>query len=560
MLLDLLHRGLRRSVENPAVPLSQAADLWDDDGLDSGAGVRVTKKKLLTHSAVYRGVNLISGDVGKLPLVVYRNQSGGGKEKDRGHGAYRLLRRRPTPAFRITPLIFRQTVTAHAILHGNGYAYVMRSGSGAPIELLPLNPCSTKPVRVNGELWYVTTFDFRGETMERKLPPDDVLHIKGLGYDGLSGYSLIHMMAVSVGHALAAREYGARFFKNSARPSVILEHPGTLKEEGKRNLADTWNKLHAGIDNAHKTAVLEEGLKANVIGMSAKDSQLLDTLKFSIIDAANWLGLPPHKLGHDARSSYNSLEQENRSYLVDALDRWLVAWEQECEQKLLTEAEQLEESHCIEFLRAAMEAADKKTEVEALAVQINNSMLTPDEARRIMNRPAYPNGIGSMPRMPANHELVTEFSKVDPAPPPAEEEGLTDEEKQEQEDEEKKKKEQEAESSARQRQAIAAIVRDTVGRMVRRLGVHTEKLGRSIRDVTGPTLAERLLAENREVLVAALGPVIDLAGVRGGDHGDLAERLCRAVADVGSDFPGKAEGIIAQFAEELLARIEKRSP
>jgi HK97 family phage portal protein len=346
-------RSIARSLENPSTPLSDPDDwLYDAlGGTPSDSGVRVTTETALTYSPFWRGVNLISRDVAKLGLHVYK-RVGNGKERATDHPAYKLLRYKPNAE--MTAFHFKQTLTAHAICETGGYAYIFRRGDATPEEIIQLDPRKTYPVRQNGRLLYVT--EVGGEL--RKLLAQDVLHIKGLSPDGITGYRMIGKAKNSLGLGMAAESYATRYFKNNAEPSVVIEHPGKMTAEAVARLRKQWNEMHQGLDNSHKTAVLEEGMKANPFSKGARESQLIETRQFSIREAANWLNVPPHKLGDTTRTAFASLEQENQSYLDDALDPWLVAWEEECRDKLLTEKEKTDDTHVVEFMRQALLRAD----------------------------------------------------------------------------------------------------------------------------------------------------------------------------------------------------------
>ncbi len=361
-MFNYLFGGLRRGLENPSTPLSDPDDwAWDMQGAgkSSHSGVRVNRKTALNSSHIFRGVSLISTAVAKLPFIVHE-RDGDGKRDAKTHPAYRLLKYKANDEQ--TAYVFKMTLQAHAILMGGGFAYIVRNGDGSPRELIPLLPDATWPIRVNGVLRYVTTIktDIPGDTRSEmiKLKAEDVFHLHGLGWDGMTGYSLIKLAADSIGLSLASERYAARYFKNSARPSVVIEVPSTMKEPAFKRLKDSWQALHSGIENAHKVAILENGAKVNPFSINARDSQLIDSRKFDIVSAANWLGLPVHKLGGEGRTSYNSLEQENQSFLDDALDSWLVNWEQEAREKLATEEQKRTDSHVFEYRRQALVRGD----------------------------------------------------------------------------------------------------------------------------------------------------------------------------------------------------------
>lgn len=403
------------SLENPAVPLSaitQGDEIYEalmGEATVTASKVRVTRNKALGYSAIWRGVNLISGDVGRLPFWVYRRNKPG-KEADNGHGSVRVLRR---PNDFMTPFTFRQTLQAHALLDGNGYAYIVRDRDGRPTELIPLNPDAgvTFPARINGTLLYVTHID--GEP--QVLPAADVLHIKGLGSDGMAGYSVIRILAETIGGALAARDYGARYFANDGRPGVVIEVPAGMSEQAVKTLRDSWERRHTGLRNAHRVALLRDGCRLSTYTANAKDAQLLENRDFDAREIANVLGVPPHKLGDASRTAYNSLESENQSYHDDTLDRWLIAWEQEWDAKLLTEGEKESDSHTFEFSRQALLRTNLSARGSYYLQAITNGWLSPDEVRGFENLNPIPGGGGATYYRPAN-VFPMESQTNDPAP------------------------------------------------------------------------------------------------------------------------------------------------
>lgn len=403
------------SAENPAVPLSSIADgdeIFDAlTGGKSSSGVRVNRKRALGYSAVWRAVNLISGDVGRLPIHVYR-RNGAGKEIDTRHAAHRLLRRKPNPF--MTAFVFRRTLQAHALTEGNGYAYIRRDSTARPDELLILNPDNTWPVRVGGELWYVTRApSLKSAKLETlKLPATDVIHIRGLGFDGLCGYPVLRILRDTIGKAVAARDYGARYFANSARPGLALEVPAGMKEAAIKNLRESWELLHKGVDNAHRVGILRDGVRLSVYDTNAKNAQLIENLNFDSREIANVFGVPAHKLGDPSRTAYNSLESENQSYLDDTLDGWLTVHEEEYWDKLLTEDEKLFETHEILFARGQLARVNLSARGAYYSAAVNAGWLSRDEVRAAENMNPIPGGKGAVYTLPVNVAAA-------PAPTPA---------------------------------------------------------------------------------------------------------------------------------------------
>ena len=391
-----------KGLERP--PVNWADDRWYTSSSE------MTLDAALAYSAVWRAYNLISEGVAKLPLNEYKRVSGG-KEKDLSNPTFNLLRYEPSPNY--TSKIFWQTLVGHRLLKGAGYAYIFRDKRGAPTEFLILNPDNTMPVMVDGRLWFTTKIN--DEYL--KLDQYNVLHVPGLGWDGLNSYSVLEYANESFSQGINAQKYGSKFFKNSARPSVVLQHPNKFTDESAvKRLKDQWNGLYQGIDNLHKTAVLEEGVTVKELSLSAQDAQLIESQKFSLIDIANWFNLPPHKLGDSSRTAYNSLEQENMAYLNEALDPILITIELECRKKLLTERQKETNSHLIEFNRAALLRADLKTRGEYYSKALGGApWMVINEARSIENM----NSAGSEYDeiiLPSNNFGTTE---EEPEPEPA---------------------------------------------------------------------------------------------------------------------------------------------
>ena len=363
----------------------------------SSSGVRVNRIKALNLAEVWRAVSLISSDVARIPLEVLR-RSGAGKEVMKEHPAWGLLRKRPHPFYNY--FTWKQTAAAHVLMHGNHYSLIDRNLRGDPVALLILDPQHTWWEVIGGELWYNTYIPDTQQLF--RVDPSRIVHFMNLSYDGRAGYSVLSLAADSFGFGLAARDFGARFFSNGARPSIILKHPGKLSETAKSNLRESWERLYSGTQNAHRTAVVEEGMEAQTIGQNAEESQLLESREFTVREIANWFCVPPHKLGDPTKTSYNSLEQENEAYLNESLDSRLVMMEAELESKLLTQAEQNSDDFRIEFNRDAIVRIDLRTRTEVQTILSNNGMLNLDEVRSQNNMPPLPDGLGQHFRIPAN--------------------------------------------------------------------------------------------------------------------------------------------------------------
>ncbi len=370
------------SPENPANDLGDAAT-WEDifGGAESEAGVSVNLNTTATVSAIWRGVNLIANTVAKLPLsVVDENLL-----PIPSHFANRLINRRAAP--HLSAFHFQQTMTAIAILKGNAYAWIRRVG-GVPVELLPLDPDSTYPVRRDGVLWYVTTV--AGQL--RVMFPSETLHIHGLGFDGLVGRGIISLASDDIGTEVAHRKHDARYFQNPT-PPFTLEAPETLSDVAYSRLKADFDKIKPGLKGAHRPAILEEGLKANPLTLKPSDLQAIEQKKFRLIAFANWLCLAPHKLGAEGKSAYASLEQENQATRDETFDPWLVTWEDELAYKLLSTDDFESGKRTIAYDRDSLDRVNSEAKAKFLQVALAGApVMMLNEARRKIGLPPVPGG------------------------------------------------------------------------------------------------------------------------------------------------------------------------
>ena len=242
----------------------------------STSGKPVNERSAMQMTAVYSCVRILAEAVAGLPLHLYKYTDSGGKAKATDHPLYLLLHDEPNPE--MSSFVFRETLMTHLLLWGNAYAQIIRNGKGEVVALYPLMPNKMTVDRdSNGQLYY--TYQRSNEeahTMEGssvKLKPSDVLHIPGLGFDGLVGYSPIAMAKNAIGMAIACEEFGAKFFANGAAPSGVLEHPGTIKDPSR--VRDAWQSQFGGSSNSGKVAVLEEGMKYTPISISPEQAQFL---------------------------------------------------------------------------------------------------------------------------------------------------------------------------------------------------------------------------------------------------------------------------------------------
>ena len=306
----------------------------------STSGKCVNERSAMQMTAVYSCVRILAEAVAGLPLHLYRYKEDGSKEKALSHPLYLLLHDEPNPE--MSSFVFRETLMTHLLLWGNAYAQIIRNGRGEVIALYPLMPDRMAVDRdVNGQLYYEYTTSTDGAPTVKgsivRLKPSDVLHIPGLGFDGLVGYSPIAMAKNAIGLAIATEEYGSKFFANGAQPSGVLEHPETIKDP--QRVRDSWMSQFGGSANSNKIAVLEEGLKYTPISISPEQAQFLETRKFQINEIARIFRVPPHMVGDLEKSSFSNIEQQSLEFVKYTLEPWLVRWEQSIQRTLFSSDE-----------------------------------------------------------------------------------------------------------------------------------------------------------------------------------------------------------------------------
>ena len=306
----------------------------------STSGQTVNDRTAMQVTAVYACVRILAEAIAGLPLNVYQYRPDGSKEKLYSHSLYHLLHDEPNPE--MTSFIFRETMMSHLLLHGNAYAQIIRNGRGEVVALYPLLPNKMDVSRDNsGRLYYTYTRNSDEPNGRQKfeqvvLPREDVLHIPGLGFDGLIGYSPIAMAKNAIGIAIATEEYGATFFANGATPGGILEHPGIVKDP--ERLRQSWKAQFSGKNN-HSVAVLEEGMTFKQMAIPPNEAQFLETRKFQINEIARIFRVPPHMVGDLEKSSFSNIEQQSLDFVMYTLNPWIVRWEQAMQQSLLLPSE-----------------------------------------------------------------------------------------------------------------------------------------------------------------------------------------------------------------------------
>ena len=379
--------GLFRSRDAPQNRTSGSGYAFYFGGTTSGKAV--TERSAMQMTAVYSCVRILAEAVAGLPLHLYRYKEDGGKEKAIDHPLYLLLHDEPNPE--MSSFVFRETLMTHLLLWGNAYAQIIRNGKGEVVALYPLMPNKMSVDRdASGQLVYqYNRSNDEAPTMSGStvtLRPSDVLHIPGLGFDGLVGYSPIAMAKNAIGMAIACEEYGAKFFANGAAPGGVLEHPGTIKDPAR--VRESWQSTFGGSGNANKIAVLEEGMKYTPIGISPEQAQFLETRKFQINEIARIFRVPPHMVGDLEKSSFSNIEQQSLEFVKYTLDPWVMRWEQSIQRSLFSAGEK--KQYFVKFNLEGLLRGDYASRMSGYATARQNGWMSANDIRELENLDRIP--------------------------------------------------------------------------------------------------------------------------------------------------------------------------
>ena len=358
----------------------------------STSGKKVNERSAMQMTAVYACVRILSESIASLPVHLYQYESEGNKAKAVKHPLYRILHDEPNPE--MTSFVFRETLMTHLLLWGNAYAQIIRNGKGEVIGLYPLMPNRmTVDRNAFGKICYRYQMQdsdaHTGKSGNVTLKPSDVLHIPGLGFDGLVGYSPIAMAKNAIGLSIATEEYGARFFANGATPGGILEFPGTVKNP--ESIRESWNKGFSG-NNAHKVAILEEGMKYTPISISPEQAQFLETRKFQIDEIARIFRVPPHMVGDLEKSSFSNIEQQSLEFVKYTLEPWIIRWEQSLNRALLSETEKPD--YFVKFNVDGLLRGDYQSRMNGYAIARQNGWMSANDIRSLEQLDLIPDELG----------------------------------------------------------------------------------------------------------------------------------------------------------------------
>jgi len=347
----------------------------------SGSGKSVNARTAIQVSTVYACVRVIAETIASLPLHVYE-ETEKGAIKATDHPLYRILHDEPNSE--MTSFVWRETMLTHLLLYGNSYSQIIRNGRGHILGLYPLLPDRMEVDRDSaGTLTYTYT---TAEGSTHRLRPEDVLHIPGLGFDGVMGYSPIALERNAIGLGIAAEEYGSKFFAHGATPSGVLTHPNTVKDPAR--LRESWNKAYGGSANSGKVAILEENMTFTRISMPNNEAQFLETRKFQVAEICRIYRVPPHLVADLEHATFSNIENQNISFAVHTIRPWLVRIEQSIGRQLFPEKEK--GIFYVQFNMDGLMRGDYKSRMEGYAIARQNGWMSTNDIRALENMNPVP--------------------------------------------------------------------------------------------------------------------------------------------------------------------------
>ena len=352
----------------------------------SATGITVTPESALRCAPVIAAVRVIAEGVAALPLILYQRDDDGAKSRAKDHPLWPILHDQPNQWQ--TSFEFRETMTAHLMIWGNAYAFINRV-EGRVRELLPIHPSKVESVEQKPDFKIV--YKIKQDDGEAKeFSRDKIFHLRGLSIDGFSGLKTVELSKEAIGLALAMEKHGAKLFANGARLGGLLKHPGKISKEAADRLAASFNEAFSGVDNSHKTALLEEDMDWTQISMSSDDAQFNESRQQQVTEIARALRVPPHMIADLSRATFSNIEHQSLEYVKYILMPWLRRWEQAITRDLLPPDDR--ENFFAEFLIEGLLRGDSKARAEFYASAIQNGWMSPNEARANENMNARDGG------------------------------------------------------------------------------------------------------------------------------------------------------------------------
>lgn len=368
-------------VKRPKAAITSSYELakhLSRQGYDTASGAVVSPDAAMQVPEVYAAVRVISETIAQVPLILYR-RTATGRERAEDHWLYTLLRDQPN-AWQ-TAFEFRETLAAHQVLCGGAFAIktVVRDEIR---ELVPVAPdrVTVKQLEPSKKLIFEVARDGDAPLV---VPEERMFHLPGISWNSLTGIAPFWYQRETIGLSMQLRQFAARFFKNGAALRLVLSHPTTMSDEAYKRLKESFDDEFAGASNAHKSMLVEEGVKAEKVSTSAEDAQLLESRRYSKNEVATWNRLQPHLLGDMERATHSNIEQQSLEFIIYTMAAHFARWEQRVRMQLIPEAER--KTLYAEFLLDSLLRGDTMTRFQAYQLAVANGWMTRNEVRQREN-------------------------------------------------------------------------------------------------------------------------------------------------------------------------------
>lgn len=400
---------------------SQNMPAWTLNGFNARAttaGEAVSVESARSLPVYWSCIRNVAEDCAKLPLITYKRREDRGKDRAYTHPLYSVLHDAPNDE--VSSMAFRETMTQHMLSWGNAYAEIERTSGGVPVALWMIHPSRMEVGRdKGGDLVYIIHNNDMSVTTFRS---DDILHLHGVGDDGVSGMSVIQYQAESLGLTLAAQKFGSAFFGNGTYVSGVLKTDQTLSDAAYRRLQESWIAPRTGAANAAKPAVLEQGMDWMSMAIPPDQAQFLETRRFQIEEICRWFRMPPSKVqDRDRAQGWSTLEVLNTDYVIDTLMPWFIRWEQELQRKLFGIGSEFFAEHLVNGLLRG----DQKSRSEFYSKQLQNGAMSPNDIREAENQ--NPVEGGDQYFVPMNIVPLDQAGQVIQQDPPSAQDDIRDE-------------------------------------------------------------------------------------------------------------------------------------
>ena len=402
-----------KQASNLASPAQWLIEMFNPN---STSGVTVTEEKAMEHTAVYAAVRIIAETIASLPLHVYTEQDGE-RKKAKDNYLYKILKRKPNNL--MTSFTWREVMLAHLLLWGNHYSKLDLSNDGKIKAIWPLMPGQMQVKKRDDRIYYKYS---PADASPQMFEQNEIMHIPGLGFNGIVGKSVIKMARESVGLGLAAEEFGSRFFSQGAQPGGIVEYPGKLSDDAYDRYKKDMRDQYSGLSKSHKLMVLEEGLKYHQTGIPPDDAQFLETRRFQVEEIARIFRVPPHMLADLDRATFSNIEQQSINFVVNTIRPWLVRIEQVLNDSLLSDRNN---KNYIKFVVEGLLRGDAESRASFYNQMFNIGAMSINEIRDKEELNPIDNGdqsfvpLNMLPLSSAAQEMVEE-DEPEPEPEPEE--------------------------------------------------------------------------------------------------------------------------------------------